>query len=93
MVGYPTLGALAAVIHGWFFLPPVSMNMGFLGKNSVTFYQGLKLLTPTVSRASQPSVVAAAREFMHCCVSLPSAEMHKATSIDFGAYLSLSRSA
>jgi hypothetical protein len=44
MIGYPTLGALAAVIFGWFFLPAVSMNMGFVGRNSVTFYQGLKLL-------------------------------------------------
>jgi hypothetical protein len=43
-IGYPTLGALAAVLLGWFFLPAVSINMGPLGKNSVTFYQGLKLL-------------------------------------------------
>ncbi len=43
-VGYPTLGALGVIILGWFFLPAISMNMGFLGKNSVTFYQGLKLL-------------------------------------------------
>jgi hypothetical protein len=43
-IGYPTLGAFAAVVLGWFFLPAASMNMGFLGKNSVTFYQGLKLL-------------------------------------------------
>jgi hypothetical protein len=43
-IGYPVLGALFAVIIGWFFLPAVSADMGFLGKNSVTFYQGLKFL-------------------------------------------------
>ena len=43
-IGYPTLGGLAAVLLGWFFLPAVSVNMGMLGNNSVTFYQGLKLL-------------------------------------------------
>lgn len=43
-IGYSTLAALAAVAIGWYFLPAVSMNMGFLGENSVTFYQGLKLL-------------------------------------------------
>lgn len=43
-IGYPTLIALAALIVGWFFLPAVSMNLGFMGKNSVTFYEGLKLL-------------------------------------------------
>ena len=43
-IGYPVLGALAAVIIGWFFLPAVSADLGFLGKNSVTFWQGLKFL-------------------------------------------------
>jgi hypothetical protein len=43
-IGYPTLGALAAVLLGWFVLPAASMNMGLLGKNSLTFYQSLKLL-------------------------------------------------
>lgn len=43
-IGYPTLGALVALIVGWFFLPAVSLNLGFMGNNSVTFYQGLKLL-------------------------------------------------
>lgn len=43
-VGYPILGAFAAIVIGWFFLPAISMNLGFLGKNSVTFYQGLKLI-------------------------------------------------
>lgn len=43
-IGYPILGAIAALVIGWFFLPAVSMDMGFMGKNSVTFYQGLKLL-------------------------------------------------
>jgi hypothetical protein len=43
-IGYPTLGALTAILVGWFFMPAVSINMGALGKNSVTFYQGLKLL-------------------------------------------------
>lgn len=43
-IGYPTLGALGAVILGWFFMPVVSINMGMVGRNSATFYQGLKLL-------------------------------------------------
>ncbi|MEZ5474637.1 MAG: hypothetical protein R3E72_06480 [Steroidobacteraceae bacterium] len=43
-IGYSTLGAFAAVVIGWFFLPLVSVNLGMIGKNSVTFYQGLKLL-------------------------------------------------
>ncbi|MGD9597492.1 MAG: hypothetical protein AB7G76_03870 [Steroidobacteraceae bacterium] len=43
-IGYPVLGALVAVIIGWFFLPAVSADLGFLGKNSVTFWQGLKFL-------------------------------------------------
>lgn len=43
-IGYPVLGALFAVILGWFFLPAISAELGFLGKNSVTFYQGLKFL-------------------------------------------------
>lgn len=43
-VGYPVLGALFAVILGWFFLPAVSAELGMMGKNSVTFYQGLKFL-------------------------------------------------
>lgn len=43
-IGYPTLGALAAVLLGWFVLPAASMNMGILGKNSLTFYESLKLL-------------------------------------------------
>lgn len=43
-VGYPVLGALAAVIIGWFFLPAVSADLGFLGRNSMTFWQGLRFL-------------------------------------------------
>lgn len=43
-IGYPVLGALLAVILGWFFLPAISAELGLLGKNSVTFYQGLKFL-------------------------------------------------
>ena len=38
------LGGLLAVILGWFFLPAISAELGLLGKNSVTFYQGLKFL-------------------------------------------------
>ena len=43
-IGYPILGALALVIVSWFWLPAISMNMGFLGKNSITFYEGLAFL-------------------------------------------------
>ena len=43
-IGYPVLGALAAVVIGWFFLSAVVLDGGFLGKSSITFYQGLKLL-------------------------------------------------
>lgn len=43
-IGYPILGALLAVIIGWFFLPAVSADLGMMGKNSVTFYQALKFL-------------------------------------------------
>ncbi|MBV6416861.1 MAG: hypothetical protein CMLOHMNK_01479 [Steroidobacteraceae bacterium] len=43
-IGYPVLGALLALIIGWFFLPAVSADLGFMGKNSVTFWQGLKFL-------------------------------------------------
>lgn len=43
-IGYPILGALAVLVLGWFFLPAVSVNMGFMGKNSVTFYEALRLL-------------------------------------------------
>lgn len=43
-IGYPVLGALLVLIIAWFFLPAISADLGFLGKNSVTFYQGLKFL-------------------------------------------------
>ncbi len=43
-IGYPTLAALGAVIIAWFFMPAASIDAGFLGKNSVTFYQSLKFL-------------------------------------------------
>ena len=59
-VGYPILGAFAAIVIGWFFLPAISMNLGFLGKNSVTFYQGQSSSTRVASRHSRRSPVAAA---------------------------------
>lgn len=43
-IGYPVLIAFAALIVGWFFLSAVSVDLGFMGKNSVTFYQALKFL-------------------------------------------------
>ncbi|MGE0581117.1 MAG: hypothetical protein AB7P31_03110 [Steroidobacteraceae bacterium] len=43
-IGYPVLGALLAVIIGWYFLPAISVDMNLLGKSSVTFYEGLKYL-------------------------------------------------
>jgi len=43
-IGYPVLAAFAALIIGWFFLSAVSIDLGFMGKNSVTFWQALKFL-------------------------------------------------
>lgn len=43
-MGYPVLAAFAALIVGWFFLSAVSVDLGFMGKNSVTFWQALKFL-------------------------------------------------
>jgi hypothetical protein len=47
-MGYGLLGALGALLLGWFVLPAASMNLGMMGNNSVTFYQGLKLLNSGV---------------------------------------------
>jgi hypothetical protein len=44
VIGYPILTAWALVVISWFWLPAISMNMGFMGNNSITFYQGLALL-------------------------------------------------
>jgi len=43
-IGYPVLAAFAALVIGWFFLSAVSVDLGFMGKNSVTFWQALKFL-------------------------------------------------
>jgi len=43
-IGYPTLAAYFLLIAAWFWMPLISLNMGLLGSNSVTFYGGLKLL-------------------------------------------------
>lgn len=43
-IGAPVLAAWAAVFVGWFWLPAVSIDAGFLGKQSFDFYDVLKLL-------------------------------------------------
>lgn len=43
-VGYPKLIAFAALVIAWFWLPAISLKMGFLGNGSITFYDGLKFL-------------------------------------------------
>ncbi|HNR23715.1 MAG TPA: hypothetical protein PKL49_11920 [Steroidobacteraceae bacterium] len=50
-IGYPVLAAFVALIIGWFFLAAVSVDLGFMGRNSVTFWQGLKFLNSGAAAA------------------------------------------
>lgn len=43
-VGYGKLGAFVALVVAWFWLPIVSVKLGFLGDGSISFYDSLKLL-------------------------------------------------
>lgn len=43
-VGYNKLIAFAVLVISWFFLPAISIKMGFLGDGSITFYDSLKFL-------------------------------------------------
>jgi hypothetical protein len=43
-VGYSKLIAFAALVIAWFWLPAISLKMGFLGNGSITFYDSLKFL-------------------------------------------------
>ncbi len=52
-VGYPTLGALAIVIVGWFFLPAVSIKLVLMGQGSLSFYDVLGLLNAGGQRGMQ----------------------------------------
>jgi hypothetical protein len=43
-VGYNKLIAFGVLVISWFFLPAVTIKMGFLGDGSITFYESLKFL-------------------------------------------------
>lgn len=43
-VGYHKLIGFGILVISWFFLPAVTIKMGFLGDGSVTFYESLKFL-------------------------------------------------
>lgn len=43
-VGYAKLAAFVLLVAGWFWLPVITVKMGFLGNGSATFYDGLRTL-------------------------------------------------